>query len=356
VDQKKPLSITLVLNVLSRFKKEAIPQRKLVETVKADGVDFRLTPKIKLELEKAGASKTLIEAISQNCRGPQCPLPQFEYKTVKLGPDGKKLSLDNLQAECFTEDLKGVPLEMVKIPGGIFDMGSQESEANGQYNERPKHSVKVSEFFMGRFEVTVGQWCQVQRMRKVKIDLNKNPAWDGHSMQRPVERVSWEEAVEFCKRLEMQTGRRYRLPTEAEWEYAARAETRTPFAFGPTITPTYVNYNGNNPYGSAPKGEDRGETIEVGSLDIANAFGLSDMHGNVWEWCEDDILLDDHYIDAPSDGSARSKRVGLNLRVMRGGSFRSPGEDCRSARRGRNSLDGISDDLGFRVVFGARTN
>jgi hypothetical protein len=159
LDQRKPLSKTVVLNVLRRFKKEAIPERKLVEIVNEDGVDFRLTLGIERELKQAGASKTLIEAIRQNCRGLQCPLPKFEYKTVKLG--------------------------------------------------------------LG---------------------------------------------------------------------------------------------------------------------------------------CEDDILLDDHYIDAPSDGSARSKRIGLNLRVVRGGSFRSPGEDCRSAKRGRLSLDSIKDDLGFRVVCGARTN
>jgi formylglycine-generating enzyme required for sulfatase activity len=358
VDQKKPLSKTVVLNVLRRFKKAAIPDGKLVETVKEDGVDFRLTPEIEQELKRAGASKTLIEAIRQNCRGLQCipeRLDQFEYKTVKLGHDGKEISSDNLRAEYFTEDLKGVPLEMVKIPGGPFLMGALSSEDKGLLNERPRHSVKVPGFFMGRFEVTLEQWWQVQRMPKVKIDLNKDPAWYEHSMKHPMERVSWEEAVEFCNRLEKQTGRPYRLPTEAEWEYAARAGTTTPFAFGPTITPTYINYNGNDPYGSAPKGKYREETIEVGSLNIANGFGLSDMHGNVWEWCEDDILVDDHYIDAPSDGSARSKRIGLNLRVMRGGSFHSPGEDCRSARRDRHSLDDIRDDLGFRVVLGART-
>jgi formylglycine-generating enzyme required for sulfatase activity len=348
----------VVLNVLSRFKKAAIPERKLVETVKEDGVDFRLTPKIELDLKRAGASETLIEAISKNCRGLQCipeSLPKFDFKTVTLGLDGNEISSDNLRAAYFIEDLKGVPLEMVKIPGGAFDMGALGSEDKNLYNERPKHSVKVPEFFMGRFEVTLSQWFQVQKMPKVKIELDKNPASYEYSMKHPMEQVSWEEAVEFCNRLKKQTGRPYRLPTEAEWEYAARASTDTPFAFGPTISPTYVNYNGNYPYGSAPKGENRGETIEVGSLNIANAFGLSDMHGNVWEWCEDDILLDDHYIDAPIDGSARSKRIGLNLRVLRGGSFLSPAEDCRSARRGGTPLDRIRDDLGFRVVFGARS-
>src|SRR6266545_1692466 len=243
LDQKKPLSKTVVLNVLRRFKKAAIPERKLVETVKEDGVDFRLTPEIEPELEQAGASKTLIEAIRQNCRGLQCipePLRQFEYKTVTLGLDGKEISSSKLRAEYFTEDLNGVPLEMVKIPGGAFLMGAPESEDDRQSDEGPQHSVKVPGFFIGRFEVTLEQWRQVERMPKVKIDLNKNPAWYEHSIKHPMERVSWEEAVEFCNRLEKRTGRPYRLPTEAEWEYAARAGTETPFAFGLTITPTYV--------------------------------------------------------------------------------------------------------------------
>jgi formylglycine-generating enzyme required for sulfatase activity len=358
--RKKPLSITVVLSVLRRFKKAAIPERKLVETVKEDGVDFRLTPEIELDLKQAGASKTLIEAISQNCRGLQCipeRLPQFDFKTVTLGPNGDEISSSNLKAEYFNEYLNGIPLEMVKIPGGAFLMGSPESEDKSLFTERPQHPVKVQEFFMGRFEVTLGQWRQVQRMPKVKIDLNKNPANYEQSMNHPMERVSWEEAVEFCNRLEKQTGRPYRLPTEAEWEYAARARTETPFAFGPTITPSYVNYKGDDPYGSAPKGEYREETIEVGSLNVANAFGLSDMHGNVWEWCEDDHMgFEENYIGAPSDGSARLKRRRSNLRVKRGGSFRSPGEACRSACRGVYLPGEPSDDLGFRVVFGARNN
>jgi formylglycine-generating enzyme required for sulfatase activity len=360
LDQKKPLSKTVVLNVLSRFKKAAIPERKLVETVKEDGVDFRLTPEIELELKQARASKTLIEAISQNCRGLQCipeHLLQFDFKTVTLVPDGNEISSRNLRAECFTENLNGIPLEMVKIPGDAFLMGSPESEDKREGNEGPQHSVTVQEFFMGRFEVTLGQWRQVERMPKVKIDLNKNPTYYKHSMKHPMEGVSWEEAVEFCKRLEKRTGRPYRLPTEAEWEYAARAGTSTPFAFGPTITPTYVNCSGYFPYGSAPMSKGRGEMIEVGSLNIANAFGLSDMHGNLWEWCEDDFFIfDDNYIGAPGDGSARSGRRNSVYRVMRGGSFRCSANDCRSASRSGSPPGVKREDLGFRVVFGARTN
>src|SRR6266498_2240868 len=148
LDQKKPLSKTVVLNVLSRFKKAAIPERKLVETVKEDGVDFRLTPEIEQELKQAGASKTLIEAIRQNCRGLQCinePLPQFDFKTVTLDLDGNEISPRNLRAECFTENLNGIPLEMVRIPGDAFLMGSPESEDKREGNEGPQHSVTVQE-------------------------------------------------------------------------------------------------------------------------------------------------------------------------------------------------------------------
>src|SRR5262249_16249243 len=140
---------------------------------------------------------------------------------------------------------------------------------------------------------------------------------------------------------------------EAEWEYAARAGTKTPFAFGPTITPKIVNYKGNYPYGSAPKGAYRQKTVEVGSLGVANAFGLSDIHGNVWEWCED--VWHDDYTSATSDGSAWLSGGDSTRRVLRGGSWDSYGRNCRSALRGRDGA-GVRDLYsGFRVVVAART-
>ncbi|MDE5111983.1 MAG: formylglycine-generating enzyme family protein, partial [Trichodesmium sp. St7_bin2_1] len=166
-------------------------------------------------------------------------------------------------------------------------------------------------------------------------------------------RVKWNEAVEFCKRLSKLTGRNYRLPSEAEWEYACRAGTTTPFYFGETITTELVNYYGNRTYGNGPKGEYRGQTTPVGQFP-ANAFGLYDMHGNVWEWCADE--WHDNYASAPTDGS-----VCLNgdnkYSPLRGGSWAIIPNYCRSAFRDLYiRRDVLTYTFGFRVVCdGGRT-
>jgi len=252
---------------------------------------------------------------------------------------------------------------MVKVPSGTFEMGSPNNEADHSDDEGPQHSVAVPEFFMGRYEVTREQWRQVAKMPRVKIDLNEDPSKFKDSLKQPVEQVSWNEVVEFCNRLEKKTGKPYRLPSEAEWEYGARAGTKTPFAFGPTITPKIVNYEGDYPYGSAPKGAYRQKTVEVGSLGVANAFGLYDMHGNVWEWCED--VWHNDYKGAPSDGSAwLNGRDSTRRVVVRGGSWLLHGGSCRSAYRfdydyqtgPSKTAYGTSDfSVGFRVVVAART-
>jgi formylglycine-generating enzyme required for sulfatase activity len=155
--------------------------------------------------------------------------------------------------------------------------------------------------------------------------------------------------VEFCKRLSQKTGKTYRLPTEAEWEYAARARTTTPFAFGPSISPDVANYRWDFPYGDVPRKEPLQRTIPVGGLRVANVFGLYDMHGNVWEWCEDD--WHDSYANAPSDGrawidiSARG-----SYRVFRGGGWDNLAALCRSANRIRIAPGYRHVDLGFRLL------
>ena len=138
-----------------------------------------------------------------------------------------------------------------------------------------------------------------------------------------------------------------------EWEYACRAGSTTPFAFGPTITPELVNYDGNYPYGKAAKGEYRKQTVPVGSSGVANAFGLYDMHGNVWEWCAD--VWHDSYKGAPIDGSAWLSGGDSSYRVLRGGSWLYGSRYCRSAIRYVNSPGNRYDLIGFRVVFGSRT-
>lgn len=206
-------------------------------------------------------------------------------------------------------------------------------------NESPQHDVNVPAFFMGRFEVTQEQYQQVMGTNPSKFQGKK----------RPVEQVSWNDAVEFCNKLSQKTGRKYRLPSEAEWEYACRAGTTTPFHFGETITTELANYNGDHIYASEPKGKYRQQTTEVGSFP-PNAFGLHDMHGNVWEWCQD--TWHDSYKGAPSNGSAWINNDN-QLRLLRGGSWVLDPDRCRSASRyyvgaaGRYLIDLY---IGFRVV------
>ena len=224
---------------------------------------------------------------------------------------------------------------MVEIPGGTFIMGSPASEAGRYSSESPQHQVTVPSFYMGKYELTQAQY---------QVIMGANPAYfKGYN--RPVEQVIWNNAVEFCKKLSQKTGKNYRLPSEAEWEYACRAGTTTPFYFGESITPDLVNYDGNYTYASAPKGQYRQQTTDVGTFP-PNAFGLYDMHGNVWEWCQDDY---DNYINAPTDGSAlTSPRVSYKL--LRGGSWGGNHYICRSAYRGYNNLDSLNPLIGFRVV------
>ncbi|QQS49444.1 MAG: formylglycine-generating enzyme family protein [Acidobacteriota bacterium] len=283
------------------------------------------------------------------------PLPVFTFETVTLDQYGKEIKREEGEATYFREELSPeAHLDMVQIEGGKFMMGSPENEADRFGDEGPQHEVNVPDFFIGKYAVTQAQWKVVAGWEKVEIELKPDPS-NFKGENRPVENISWDEAKEFCKRLAKKTGREYRLPTEAEWEYACRAGTDTPFAFGETITPDYVNYDGNNPYAKAPKGIWRMETVDVGSLGVANGWGLYDMHGNVWEWCED--LWHGNYEGAPRDGSAWLSGGDSSMRVVRGGSFGNDAWYCRSAYR----LDFVPDyrghDLGFRVVcVSARTN
>jgi formylglycine-generating enzyme required for sulfatase activity len=243
----------------------------------------------------------------------------------------------------FTEDLgNGVKLEMIAIPGGTFWMGSPENEAERDDDESPQHQVTVPSFFMGKYPLTQAQYQAI---------IGNNPSYfKGNN--RPVETVSWDDAVLFCQKLSQRTGKSYRLPSEAEWEYACRAGTKTPFSFGDNITPDLVNYDGNYPYKSAPKGKYRQQTTDVGTFP-PNSFGLYDMHGNVWEWCEDD--WHENYIDAPTDGSAWNSRSVSNTKMLRGGSWFNFARHCRSAIRDGDSRDNRLNDYGFRVVSSFRT-
>jgi formylglycine-generating enzyme required for sulfatase activity len=236
---------------------------------------------------------------------------------------------------------------MVLIPGGSFLMGSPDDEPENNNTEGPQHEVTVSPFFMGRYPITQAQWQAVAALPQVKRELDPEPS-HFKGPNRPVEQVSWYDAVEFCDRIAQHTQRPYRLPTEAEWEYACRAGTTTPFYFGKTLTTELANYDGNYTYNDGSKGEYRKETTPVDHFGIANAFGLSDMHGNVWEWCQDPWHK--NYEGAPADGSAWLTNDDEADRILCGGSWDCIPGYCRSAYRGRSDPDSQDDGVGFRVV------
>ena len=240
-------------------------------------------------------------------------------------------------------------LEMVAIPAGSFVMGSPESEPASLDDESPQHEVTIEPFFMGRYPVTQAQWQAVAGLPQIERSLNSNPS-EFKGGFRPVEQVSWQEAAEFCARLSAYAGREYRLPTEAEWEYACRAGTTTPFHFGETITTEVANYD-SSAYAIGPTGKSKGETTPVDYFEGANAFGLSDMHGNVWEWCQDH--WHNSYEGAPTDGSAWLTDDDEASSVLRGGSWIAFPRNCRSARRIYYTRAFRYFNFGFRVSCSA---
>ncbi|NEQ40202.1 MAG: formylglycine-generating enzyme family protein [Okeania sp. SIO3I5] len=263
------------------------------------------------------------------------------FDVITVNNKGEEIERRSHEAAFFTEDLgNGVVLEMVAIPGGSFIMGSPENEEGRRENETPQHEVTLQPFYMSKYPITQNQYQAI---------MGKNPSrFQGGN--RPVEFVSWYDAVEFCQKISQKTGKTYRLPSESQWEYACRAGTTTPFYFGETITSELVNYNGNYTYGNAPKGKYREETTDVGIFP-PNAFGLYDMHGNVWEWCADDWHK--NYEGAPTDGSAclENDEKEHNA-VLRGGCWIYIPNYCRSAFRSLSiRRDNHINNIGFRLVW-----
>ncbi len=216
-------------------------------------------------------------------------------------------------------------IELVRVPGGTFNMGSSNSE--GYASEKPQHEVTVAGFYIGKYQITQEQWQQV---------MENNPSHFKGGKNLPVETVSWNDAKEFCKKLSRMAGREYRLPTEAEWEYACRAGT-TGYYAGDLDDIEWYDKNS------------RSKTHPVGQKQ-PNAYGLHDMHGNVWEWCRDWYGA----YEAGPDRDPVGPPTG-EYRVLRGGSWINYGHACRSAVRcGLLPVTRFSH-LGFRVVAGART-
>jgi formylglycine-generating enzyme required for sulfatase activity len=284
----------------------------------------------------------------------------------------------HLQTEVEITNSLGMKLRL--IPAGEFRMGSPQSEKDRKKDET-QHLVRISKaFYLGKYEVTQEEFRKVLGRNTSYFSAvgagNKSVA--GLNTNRlPVERVTWYDAVEFCNKLseveslppyyglsgverygdksikkaevKVQGGPGYRLPTEAEWEYACRVGAETPFHFGTEINGREANIDGNYPYGTTTKGPDLERPTTVGEYP-ANKFGLHDMHGNVWEWCQD-WYDPEYYLSSPSDnptGPASAK----SSRVLRGGSWYFNGWLTRSARRYADTPDLRSFNFGFRVARG----
>jgi len=271
----------------------------------------------------------------------------LQFTTPKLRLEGNRIKSTevNRQANYFTEDLGAeIRLEIIEIPGGTFQMGASETEGIRYAN--PVRQVTVEHFSLSKYLITQEQWERVANsFPRVKDFLEPRPSEFRGSANLPVEGVSWIDAVEFCARLTQQTGRNYRLPSEAEWEYACRSGTTAPFYLGETITTDFANYDGNINYVS--KGVDCKRPTPVTTFP-PNAFGLYDMHGNLWEWCED--LWHETYEGAPSDGTAWLDNADNRWRLLRGGSWGISAEQCRSAHRHYHYPDSRDSEYGFRVV------
>ncbi len=277
---------------------------------------------------------------------------EFDFAILRMNIQGQVRQSRRNFARFFRQNLEpNLDLEMVHIPAGTMRMGSPRNEVGHETNESPMHWVMLSAFFMSKFPITQAQWQVITELPMVNRMLRPNPS-DFLGANRPVENVSWYDAIEFCDRLKLKTGIPYRLPSEAEWEYACRAGTKTPFHFGETITSAIVNYDGTYPYGFGAKGEYRQHTTEVGSSNAANDYGLYDMHGQVLEWCADP--WHDDYVDAPNDGQIWDQPG--NHRVLRGGSWFSVAGRCRVASRHHYSAEVWLNHTGFRIALSPPKN
>jgi len=293
-------------------------------------------------------------------------VPIWTAEVDKQGNIALSIIAENDLPTTVIEELEsGINLEMLEIPGGEFWMGSREGEEGAYPNERQPHKVKISTFLISRDAITQSYWWVVaSSFPKVELDLNPDPSQFKGDLRRPVESITWYEAVEFCQRLsrwslEKGQGYQYRLPSEAEWEYACRSviseesiqnlkskiqnPAYPPYHFGQKIDPALANYAETA----------RGRTTPVGRFQAANSYGLYDMHGNVWEWCADH--WHDSYEGAPDDGSAWLSENENNYRLLRGGSWSYNPQHCRSATRHRNYPVSRTYNIGLRVVASSRT-
>ena len=250
--------------------------------------------------------------------------PKIERVAESAAPEG----------EAFTNS---IGMKFVLIPAVTFKMGSPVNERKRDIDERHHEVTLTKGFYMQTTEVTQGQWRDI---------MGSNPShFKNCGDDCPVEEVSWNDCQKFIRKLNQQEGtNKYRLPTEAEWEYACRAGTNTPFYFGNCLSTDQANYDGNHPMPGCSKGEWRNRIVPAGSFQ-PNAWGLYDMHGNVWEWCQDwkGEYSPGHVTDPTGPASG-------TYRVLRGGSWNRKSGYIRSANRDRANPDGRKYNTGFRVA------
>jgi len=344
-----------LLNLLTNAEAEPTLRRSAAEALglmKAGKAE--LLRILESDTEPVPVRQGAARAIGQIGAGNGEPVPMLVAKL-----EDNQIIAEVRSIPVWREELSGdIGLNLVSIPGGEFLMGSPADEADRDWYKyslpelegvdvEAQHLVKVPSFLMSQYPITQVQWRIVAGLPAINRELNPDPA-NFKGDHRPVELVSWYDAVEFCDRLSQYTGKAYRLPSGAEWEYACRAGTTTPFHFGKTLSTEIANYNGNYTYGTGEKGVYRQATTEVGYFGVVNAFGLSDMHGTVWEWCLDH--WHPSYENAPTDGSAWIIGGDSRYRLVRGGSwYLNPGF-CRSAVRNRLTPSNRNNLFGFRVV------
>jgi formylglycine-generating enzyme required for sulfatase activity len=317
-------------------------------TIKTGGAGAVAAPRTGRDMEAMGPTVTPLPK-------PLSPVPVRQGKTVEARP-------------IFTNSLG---MRLALIPPGTFLMGAPEAENQAQEDERPQHGATITKpFHLGVYPVTVGNFRRFTQAAEFLTEAQRDGkgayAWTGKewklhpqinwqnpgwtlSQEEPVVCVSWNDAKAFCDWLSSKEGRFYRLPTEAEWEYACRAGTSSPFCLGNSLSSSQANFDGRSPYGGAATGRFLKSASKVGAY-LPNAFGLYDVHGNVWEWCAD--WYNENYYKGCPELDPHGSTEGT-LRVMRGGSWQSAGKDCRAARRYGGAPGYRSTCIGFRVVSAA---
>ena len=299
---------------------------------------------------------TTTALVSAGCQGSSAviaptgqSLKAKRLKTVKVDAEGQITAEPSINITYFDEPIlrqelrQVLPLRMVKIPAGEFLMGSPATETHREEQEGPQRSIQIPSFYMGAFAITQRQYMSV---------MGNNPSYftdeqDRDGADLPAEQITWRDASAFCQQLSDLTGRIYRLPSEAEWEYACRAGTTTPFCFGEKLTTEIANFFADFSFTENIEENYRNASVAVDSF-WPNPFGLYNMHGNIYEWCADDYH--DSYQDAPSDGSLWLSDQANASKIMRGGAWFNDTPYCRSAARERNSQTGLSNSFGFRIV------